>query len=203
MATWPSRPERAHSAFGHAGEVRALLRPPPRFDWLRWKMGTLEERLNFLKAVRAALVRRAPGDARPEEELDYAIRQIVSRTVAPEGVVDLFAAAGLKKPDISIFASIFSDEFLAEVRGMPQHNGSRIASRTSRRRRRSRCSSKPRRCRRCGHRRLDTGRVPGATQAGWEGSSQGWLARGGRGPALNSLHGSSAVRSKCGPVKRH
>jgi len=36
----------------------------------------------------------------------------------PEGVVDLFAAAGLQKPDISIL----SDEFLAEVRGMPQRN---------------------------------------------------------------------------------
>jgi hypothetical protein len=38
--------------------------------------------------------------------------------VAPEGVIDIFAAAGLAKPDISIL----SDEFLAEVRGMPQRN---------------------------------------------------------------------------------
>lgn len=44
--------------------------------------------------------------------------QIISRAVAPEGVVDIFAVAGLKKPDISIL----SDEFLAEVRGMPQRN---------------------------------------------------------------------------------
>src|SRR5690606_35561934 len=61
---------------------------------------------------------RAPADARPEEELDHAVRQIISRAVAPEGVVDIFAAAGLEKPDISIL----SDEFLAEVRGMPQRN---------------------------------------------------------------------------------
>ncbi len=59
-----------------------------------------------------------PGDARPEEELDHAVRQIVSRAVAPGRVVDIFAAAGLEKPDISIL----SDEFLAEVRGMPQRN---------------------------------------------------------------------------------
>jgi len=72
----------------------------------------------FFQAVRAALAKRAPGDARPEEELNHAIRQIVSRAVAPEGVIDLFAAAGLKKPDISIL----SEEFLAEVRGMPQKN---------------------------------------------------------------------------------
>jgi type I restriction enzyme R subunit len=46
------------------------------------------------------------------------VRQIISRAVAPEGVMDIFAAAGLQKPDISIL----SDEFLAEVRGMPQRN---------------------------------------------------------------------------------
>jgi type I restriction enzyme, R subunit len=59
-----------------------------------------------------------PGDARPEEELDQAVRQIISRAVAPEGVVDIFAAAGLARPDMSIL----SDEFLAEVRGMPWRN---------------------------------------------------------------------------------
>ncbi|MFN8625771.1 MAG: type I restriction endonuclease subunit R [Candidatus Binatia bacterium] len=72
----------------------------------------------FFQAVQAVLAKRAPGEARPEEELDQAVRQIISRAVAPEGVVDIFAAAGLDKPDISIL----SDEFLAEVRGMPQRN---------------------------------------------------------------------------------
>jgi len=72
----------------------------------------------FFQAVEAVLAKRAPADARPEEELDHAVRQIISRAVAPEGVVDIFAAAGLEKPDISIL----SDEFLAEVRGMPQRN---------------------------------------------------------------------------------
>ncbi len=72
----------------------------------------------FFQAVQAVLTKRAPGEARPEEELDHAIRQIVSRAVAPKGVVDIFAAAGLRKPDISIL----SDEFLAEVRDMPQRN---------------------------------------------------------------------------------
>jgi type I restriction enzyme R subunit len=72
----------------------------------------------FFQAVQARLVKRAPGDPRPEEDLDHAVRQIISRAVAPEGVVDIFAAAGLAKPDISIL----SDDFLAEVRGMPQRN---------------------------------------------------------------------------------
>jgi len=72
----------------------------------------------FFQAVQAVLAKRAPADARPEEDIDHAVRQIISRAVAPEGVVDIFAAAGLEKPDISIL----SDEFLAEVRGMPQRN---------------------------------------------------------------------------------
>jgi type I restriction enzyme R subunit len=78
----------------------------------------IRDDLAFFQAVQAVLVKRAPGDARPEEELDHAVRQIISRAVAPEGVVDIFTAAGLEKPDISIL----SDEFLAEVRGMPQRN---------------------------------------------------------------------------------
>jgi type I restriction enzyme R subunit len=72
----------------------------------------------FFQAVQAVLAKRAPGEARPEEDLDHAVREIIARAVAPEGVVDIFAAAGLAKPDISIL----SDEFLTEVRAMPQRN---------------------------------------------------------------------------------
>ena len=72
----------------------------------------------FFQAVRSVLAKRSGGRIRPEEELDYAIRQIVSRAVASEGVIDIFAAAGLEKPDISIL----SEEFLAEVRGMKERN---------------------------------------------------------------------------------
>ena len=72
----------------------------------------------FFQAVQAVLAKRAPSDARPEEDIDHAVRQIISRAVTPEGVVDIFAAAGLAKPDISIL----SEEFLAEVRGMPQRS---------------------------------------------------------------------------------
>ena len=48
----------------------------------------------------------------------HAIRQIVSRAVASNEVIDIFAAAGLKKPDISIL----SEQFLGEIRGMSQKN---------------------------------------------------------------------------------
>ena len=72
----------------------------------------------FFQAVRSALVKRVDTENRPQEELDHAVRQIISRAVAPDGVMDIFAAAGLEKPDISIL----SDKFLAEVQGMPQRN---------------------------------------------------------------------------------
>ncbi|MCY4003902.1 MAG: type I restriction endonuclease subunit R [Rhodospirillales bacterium] len=72
----------------------------------------------FFQAVRSVLAKRAAGESRSGEDLDQAIRQIVSRAVASESVLDIFAAAGLDKPDISIL----SEEFLAEVRGMPQRN---------------------------------------------------------------------------------
>jgi type I restriction enzyme R subunit len=85
----------------------------PHEDALR-----IRDDVAFFQAVRAVLAKRAPGEPRPEEELDHAVRQIVSRAVASEGVVDIFAAAGLKKPDISIL----SEEFLAEIRGMSRRN---------------------------------------------------------------------------------
>lgn len=78
----------------------------------------LRDDVGFFQAVRTHLLQRAPGEGRAGADLDQAVRQIVSRAVAPEGVVDVFAAAGLKKPDISIL----SEEFLAEVRGMPQRH---------------------------------------------------------------------------------
>ena len=78
----------------------------------------IRDDLAFFQAVQAVLAKRAPAGERPEEELDHAVRQIISGAVAPQGVIDIFAAAGLEKPDISIL----SDEFLAEVRGMPQRN---------------------------------------------------------------------------------
>jgi len=78
----------------------------------------IRDDVSFFQAVQSVLAKRAPADARTKEDLDRAVRQLVSRAVASEGVVDIFAAAGLEKPDVSIL----SDEFLAEVRGMPRRN---------------------------------------------------------------------------------
>ncbi len=62
----------------------------------------------FFQAVRAALSKRAPADARPEEDLDHAVRQIISKAVAPEEVVDIFSAAGRRGEKLGL-----SDEELA------------------------------------------------------------------------------------------
>lgn len=78
----------------------------------------IRDDVGFFQTVRAALAKREDGERKTDEELDLAIRQIISRAVVTDGVVDIFAAAGLKKPDISIL----SDEFLAEVRGLPHRN---------------------------------------------------------------------------------
>ena len=103
--------DRCMAAVRELSQAFALAVPHPETFRIRDDVG-------FFQAVRAALSKRAAGDSRPEEDLDLAVRQIVSRAVASEGVMDIFAAAGLDKPDISVL----SEEFLAEVQGMPQRN---------------------------------------------------------------------------------
>ncbi|MEK6784474.1 MAG: type I restriction endonuclease subunit R [Nitrospirota bacterium] len=78
----------------------------------------IRDDVGFFQAVRAVLAKSTPGDQKTDEELDHAIRQIISKAVVSDEIMDIFAAAGLKKPDLSIL----SDEFLAEVREMPQKN---------------------------------------------------------------------------------
>ena len=74
----------------------------------------------FFQAVRAILAKRAPGDTRTEEELDLAVRQIVSRAVASDGVVDIFATSqGLKKNRICRFSP---RSFLRRFEGSPKRN---------------------------------------------------------------------------------
>ncbi|MGB9130762.1 MAG: type I restriction endonuclease subunit R [Thiobacillus sp.] len=78
----------------------------------------LRDDIAFFQAIKAQLAKTS-GTQRPPEELDHAIRQLVSTAImADEGIIDVFTAAGLKKPDISIL----SDQFLAEVRGLKHKN---------------------------------------------------------------------------------
>jgi len=72
----------------------------------------------FFQAVRAVLAKSGAPSPKPEEDLEHAIQQLVSKAIASDKVIDIFTAAGLKKPDISIL----SEEFLTEVRGLPHKN---------------------------------------------------------------------------------
>ena len=78
----------------------------------------LRDDIAFFQAVRAALLKRS-GEQIPVEDLDHAVRQLVSQAItAGDEVIDVFTAAGLNRPDISIL----SDQFLAEVRGLKHKN---------------------------------------------------------------------------------
>lgn len=74
--------------------------------------------VGFFQEVKAALMKGTGDSQKSRSDMEHAIRQIVSGAIASDGVIDVFAAAGLKKPDISIL----SDEFLAEIKNMPQKN---------------------------------------------------------------------------------
>jgi type I restriction enzyme R subunit len=78
----------------------------------------IRDEVGFYQAVRSALAKATVEGRKTPEELDSAVRQIVSKAVVSDEVVDIFSAAGLKKPELSIF----SDEFLDEVRRLPYRN---------------------------------------------------------------------------------
>lgn len=78
----------------------------------------IRDDVGFFQATRTAIAKSTAGDRKASGDLDHAIRQIVSNAVASDSAIDIFAAAGLKNPDISIL----SDQFLAELRGMPHKN---------------------------------------------------------------------------------
>ncbi len=72
----------------------------------------------FFTVIRTVLTRPTGMTGKTIEDMEFALRQLVSKAVSSDGVMDVFAAAGLKKPEISIL----SEEFLTEIRDMPQKN---------------------------------------------------------------------------------
>ena len=103
--------KRFMSAVSKLSKAFALSVPHERAIAIRDDVG-------FLQAVRAGLAKTEPAGGKSPEDLDTAVRQIVSKAVASDEVIDIFSAAGLKKPDISIL----SDEFLSEVKDLPHKN---------------------------------------------------------------------------------
>ena len=78
----------------------------------------IREEVAFYQAVRSGLSKATSPEGKTKEDLDAAIRQIVSQAIVPNGIVDIYKAAGIKTPDISIL----SEEFLEEVRNLPHKN---------------------------------------------------------------------------------
>ncbi|UUO16371.1 type I restriction endonuclease subunit R [Dolichospermum heterosporum] len=79
---------------------------------------TIRDEVGFFQAIKAAMVKYTTVDGKSSEDIDAAVRQIVSKAIASEQVIDIFTSAGLNKPNIAIL----SDEFLEEVRGLPYRN---------------------------------------------------------------------------------
>jgi type I restriction enzyme R subunit len=79
----------------------------------------IRDDISFFQALQAALNKQTTGNKKTPDQLDAAVRQLVSKAITTDGqVIDVFTAAGLPKPDIGIL----DDRFLAEVRGLKYKN---------------------------------------------------------------------------------
>lgn len=79
----------------------------------------VKDEVSFFQAVKARLAKfDVTGSGRTDEEIETTIRQVIDQALVSEQVIDVFDAAGIKKPDISIL----SEEFLLELKGMEHKN---------------------------------------------------------------------------------
>ncbi|MFD2786212.1 type I restriction endonuclease subunit R [Hymenobacter rubripertinctus] len=79
----------------------------------------VKDEVSFFQAVKARLAKfDSTGTGRTDEEIETTIRQVIDKALVSEQVIDVFDAAGIKKPDISIL----SEEFLLELKGMEHKN---------------------------------------------------------------------------------
>ncbi|KAF5414847.1 MAG: hypothetical protein C5S48_07440 [Candidatus Methanogaster sp.] len=79
----------------------------------------VKDEVSFYQAIKARLVKfDSTGTGKTDEEIETAIRQVIDQALVAEPVIDVFDAAGIKKPDISIL----SEDFLLEVRNMEHKN---------------------------------------------------------------------------------
>src|SRR5699024_1285457 len=76
--------------------------------------------IGFFKAVRAGLMKLIPSGSKKQTtaQIDEQLNQLISKSIISEEVVDIYESLGLDNPDISIL----SDQFLEDVRALPQKN---------------------------------------------------------------------------------
>src|SRR5690606_55526 len=78
-----------------------------------------KDEISFFQAVKARLAKFDTTESgKTDEEIETTIRQVIDKALVSDQVIDVFDAAGIKKPDISIL----SDEFLMELKDMQQKN---------------------------------------------------------------------------------
>src|SRR3989454_29040 len=78
----------------------------------------IKEDVGLFQAIQAAISKTTATQAGDEEKFDTAIKQILSKAVISDRIIDIFEAAGIQKPELSIL----SEGFLSEVKDMPQRN---------------------------------------------------------------------------------
>jgi len=79
----------------------------------------IKDEIAFFQAVKARLAKfDSTGLGKTDEEIETTIRQVIDKALISEQVIDVFDAAGIKKPDISIL----SEDFLMELKGMEHKN---------------------------------------------------------------------------------
>jgi type I restriction enzyme R subunit len=78
----------------------------------------VKDEVSFFQAVKSRLCKFDATTSDSDEGMETTIRQVIDKALISEKVVDIFDAAGIKKPDISIL----SDEFLSELKVMEQKN---------------------------------------------------------------------------------
>lgn len=78
-----------------------------------------KDEIGFFQAVKSRLQKfDTTGSGKSDDEIESAIRQVIDKALVSDGVIDVFDAAGIKKPDISIL----SDDFLMEIKDMEHKN---------------------------------------------------------------------------------
>ena len=107
--------ERFSNNVGNLSKAFAISVPNPRALAIR-------DDLSFFQAIKARISKlRESNKKRSDEEVETAIRQIISNALVSTEVIDIFQAAGLQNPEISGL-NILSDEFMAELKNMPRKN---------------------------------------------------------------------------------
>ena len=84
------------------------------------KAMAIRDDVALFQAIKARLVKISDRNegGKGDDEMETAIKQIISEAITADNVIDIFDAAGLKKPNIEIL----DERFLQELKDLPQKN---------------------------------------------------------------------------------